>query len=52
MVAIAGGAAVNPFITHHAALDMNLYMRIAPGVSAYIILVGGFDKVFELNLFS
>ena len=49
MQPIAGGAAAKPFITHHAALDMNLYMRIAPELYLKRILVGGFDKVFELN---
>lgn len=46
---IAGGAAAKPFVTHHAALDMELYMRIAPELYLKRILVGGFDKVFELN---
>lgn len=46
---IAGGAAARPFITHHNALDMQLYMRIAPELYLKRLIVGGFDKVFELN---
>ncbi|SBW03673.1 lysine tRNA synthetase, inducible [uncultured delta proteobacterium] len=46
---IPGGAAAKPFITHHNALDMQLYMRIAPELYLKRLLVGGFEKVFELN---
>ena len=49
MHAIAGGAAAKPFITHHNALDIDLYMRIAPELYLKRLLVGGFEKVFELN---
>lgn len=44
-----GGAAARPFVTHHNALDMELYMRIAPELFLKRLLVGGFSKVFELN---
>ncbi|HEX6971421.1 MAG TPA: lysine--tRNA ligase [Limnochordia bacterium] len=46
---IAGGAAARPFITHHRALDMELYLRIAPELYLKRLLVGGFEKVFELG---
>lgn len=49
MHAIAGGAAARPFITHHNALDMKLYMRIAPELYLKRLIVGGFEKVYELN---
>lgn len=45
----AGGAAAKPFVTHYAALDQDMYMRIAPELYLKRLLVGGFDKVFELN---
>jgi lysyl-tRNA synthetase class 2 len=46
---IAGGAAAKPFVTYHNALDMNLYMRIAPELYLKRLIVGGFEKVYELN---
>ncbi len=46
---IHGGAAARPFITHHNALDMKLYLRIAPELYLKRLLVGGFGKVFEVN---
>jgi lysyl-tRNA synthetase class 2 len=49
MQAIPGGAAARPFITHHNALDIDLYLRIAPELYLKRLLVGGFEKVYELN---
>jgi lysyl-tRNA synthetase, class II len=49
MQALAGGAAARPFITHHRALDIDLYLRIAPELYLKRLLVGGYRKVFELN---
>lgn len=49
MQALAGGAAARPFQTHHNALDIPLYLRIAPELYLKRLLVGGFTKVFELN---
>jgi len=46
---IPGGASARPFITHHNALDMPMYLRIAPELYLKRLVVGGFDKVFELN---
>ncbi len=45
----AGGAAAKPFITHHNALDREMVMRIAPELYLKRLLVGGFDKIFELG---
>jgi len=49
MQTLAGGAAARPFVTHHNALDMDLYLRIAPELFLKRLLVGGFERVFELN---
>ena len=46
---IVGGASARPFTTHHNALDMELYLRIAPELYLKRLLVGGFGKVFEIN---
>ncbi len=49
MQTIAGGAAARPFITHHNTLDMDLYLRISPELFLKRLLVGGMEKVFEVN---
>ena len=46
---IPGGAAAKPFITHHNALDMEMYLRIAPELYLKRLIVGGFERVFEVN---
>ena len=49
MQPIPGGATARPFVTHHNALDMELYLRIAPELYLKRLIVGGFEKVFEIN---
>ncbi|MGZ8230909.1 MAG: lysine--tRNA ligase [Burkholderiales bacterium] len=49
MQPLPGGAAARPFVTHHNALDMDLYLRIAPELYLKRLVVGGFEKVFEVN---
>jgi lysyl-tRNA synthetase class 2 len=49
MQVIPGGAAARPFVTHHHALDMGLYLRVAPELYLKRLIVGGFEKVYEIN---
>ncbi len=49
MQLIPGGAAARPFVTHHHALDMGLYLRVAPELYLKRLIVGGFEKVYEIN---
>ncbi|MEE9371246.1 MAG: amino acid--tRNA ligase-related protein, partial [Sedimentisphaerales bacterium] len=49
MQSIAGGAAAKPFVTHHNSLDMDLFLRIAPELFLKRLLIGGMEKVFEIN---
>ena len=46
---IPGGAAARPFVTHHNALDMPMFLRIAPELYLKRLVVGGLEKVFEIN---
>jgi len=49
MQPVPGGAVARPFVTHHNALDIDLYLRIAPELYLKRLIVGGFERVFELN---
>jgi lysyl-tRNA synthetase, class II len=49
MQSLAGGAVARPFVTHHNALDIDLYLRVAPELYLKRLLVGGFEKIYELN---
>lgn len=49
MQVIPGGASARPFVTHHNALDIDMYLRIAPELYLKRLVVGGFERVYEIN---